>query len=200
MAERDALSEEAKQDQTQCEVFPSLPLPSHIENQGNTDGIVTKTSKYLPNGKIRLPIEDNGLVTHSSRIHAQDDGTVHLENVSSNCQCDKSPEGLEASSCHTPFPSNTSKSLNCKLSELASEFDSLDIDSESKEQESDKSETSRDVFSGIEYVVYKSEVQMPDIMRLITKDLSEPYSIYTYRYFIHNWPRLCFLVSILYVL
>lgn len=45
-------------------------------------------------------------------------------------------------------------------------------------------------------VPYKSEVQMPDIMRLITKDLSEPYSIYTYRYFIHNWPQLCFLVSI----
>ncbi|KAG8224266.1 hypothetical protein J437_LFUL001646 [Ladona fulva] len=34
---------------------------------------------------------------------------------------------------------------------------------------------------------------MPDIMRLIQKDLSEPYSIYTYRYFIHNWPKLCFL-------
>ncbi|XP_022083104.1 uncharacterized protein LOC110975182 isoform X1 [Acanthaster planci] len=42
-------------------------------------------------------------------------------------------------------------------------------------------------------VPYKSELQMPDIMRLITKDLSEPYSIYTYRYFIHNWPQLCFL-------
>jgi peptide alpha-N-acetyltransferase len=45
----------------------------------------------------------------------------------------------------------------------------------------------------IEYVVYESEKQMPDIMQLITKDLSEPYSIYTYRYFIHNWPKLCFL-------
>jgi len=30
-------------------------------------------------------------------------------------------------------------------------------------------------------------------MKLIQKDLSEPYSIYTYRYFIHNWPKLCFL-------
>lgn len=49
---------------------------------------------------------------------------------------------------------------------------------------------------GIQYVVYESEEQMPDIIRLITKDLSEPYSIYTYRYFIHNWPKLCFLVSI----
>lgn len=48
---------------------------------------------------------------------------------------------------------------------------------------------------GIRYVRYESELQMPWIMRLITKDLSEPYSIYTYRYFIHNWPQLCFLVS-----
>ena len=50
----------------------------------------------------------------------------------------------------------------------------------------------------IEYVSYRSELQMPDIMRLIQKDLSEPYSIYTYRYFIHNWPKLCFLVSTYY--
>ena len=49
--------------------------------------------------------------------------------------------------------------------------------------------------SDIEYVSYTSELQMPDIMKLIQKDLSEPYSIYTYRYFIHNWPQLCFLVS-----
>ncbi|XP_014217855.1 uncharacterized protein LOC106646329, partial [Copidosoma floridanum] len=45
----------------------------------------------------------------------------------------------------------------------------------------------------IEYVSYTSELQMPDIMKVIQKDLSEPYSIYTYRYFIHNWPKLCFL-------
>lgn len=46
----------------------------------------------------------------------------------------------------------------------------------------------------IEYVAYQSELQMPLIMKIIQKDLSEPYSIYTYRYFIHNWPNLCFLV------
>jgi len=34
---------------------------------------------------------------------------------------------------------------------------------------------------------------MPGIIHLITKDLSERYSIYTYRYFIHNWPHLCYL-------
>lgn len=43
------------------------------------------------------------------------------------------------------------------------------------------------------YVQYESELQMPMIMKIIQKDLSEPYSIYTYRYFIHNWPKLCFL-------
>ena len=46
----------------------------------------------------------------------------------------------------------------------------------------------------IKYVQYRDESQMPMIMQLIAKDLSEPYSIYTYRYFIHNWPYLCFLV------
>lgn len=49
---------------------------------------------------------------------------------------------------------------------------------------------------GISIDPYQNEHQMPAIMKLITKDLSEPYSIYTYRYFIHNWPHLCFLVRI----
>ena len=30
-------------------------------------------------------------------------------------------------------------------------------------------------------------------MSLVQIDFSEPYNIYTYRYFIHNWPQLCFL-------
>lgn len=54
----------------------------------------------------------------------------------------------------------------------------------------DESCTSPDA---IEFESYRSELQMAEIMRLIQKDLSEPYSIYTYRYFIHNWPKLCFL-------
>lgn len=50
----------------------------------------------------------------------------------------------------------------------------------------------------IKYVQYENELQMPMIMKIIQKDLSEPYSIYTYRYFIHNWPKLCFLVRFQY--
>ena len=50
-----------------------------------------------------------------------------------------------------------------------------------------------DAVSQVTYVPYESELQMPDIMKLMKADLSEPYSIYTYRYFIHNWPQLCIL-------
>ncbi|KAG1473387.1 hypothetical protein G6F56_000981 [Rhizopus delemar] len=45
----------------------------------------------------------------------------------------------------------------------------------------------------IKYKQYESELQLPSIIHLIENDLSEPYSVYTYRYFIHNWPNLCFL-------
>ncbi|XP_030563026.1 N-alpha-acetyltransferase 30A [Drosophila novamexicana] len=47
----------------------------------------------------------------------------------------------------------------------------------------------------IVYKEYEAEHQMHDIMRLIQAELSEPYSIYTYRYFIYNWPKLCFLAA-----
>lgn len=43
------------------------------------------------------------------------------------------------------------------------------------------------------YEPYESEHQLQYIMDLIATDLSEPYSIYTYRYFLHAWPDLCFL-------
>ena len=48
----------------------------------------------------------------------------------------------------------------------------------------------------IEFIAYRSEENLPDLTALITEDLSEPYSIYTYRYFLHNWPQLSFLVSL----
>lgn len=58
---------------------------------------------------------------------------------------------------------------------------------------SDKTDTTDIKPSNITYVNYQSEEQMPNIIKLIQKDLSEPYSIYTYRYFINNWSELCFL-------
>ncbi len=48
----------------------------------------------------------------------------------------------------------------------------------------------------VRYETYQSEEHLHDLIELIGKDLSEPYSIFTYRYFLHNWPHLCHLVSI----
>lgn len=91
--------------------------------------------------------------------------------------------------------SESSSPCECKSSTL------LSLCASSKEEESatvEKNELSitiKDQKDEIMYVSYESELQMPDIMRIMNKDLSEPYSIYTYRYFIYNWPKLCFLVS-----
>lgn len=57
-----------------------------------------------------------------------------------------------------------------------------------------KSCNQESVEAGVVYSVYKDETILPAIMKLISNDLSEPYSIYTYRYFIHNWPDHCYVV------
>lgn len=51
--------------------------------------------------------------------------------------------------------------------------------------------------NGVLYEFYRGEQQLEEISSLIERDLSEPYSVYTYRYFLNQWPELCFLVSIL---
>ncbi|EDV96425.1 N-alpha-acetyltransferase 30A [Drosophila grimshawi] len=43
----------------------------------------------------------------------------------------------------------------------------------------------------ITYTVFNSESELKTIRALIEMSLSEPYSIYTYRYFVYNWPELC---------
>ncbi|XP_039016988.1 N-alpha-acetyltransferase MAK3-like [Hibiscus syriacus] len=45
----------------------------------------------------------------------------------------------------------------------------------------------------IEYVSYGGEHHLPLIMNLVDQELSEPYSIFTYRYFVYLWPQLSFL-------
>lgn len=49
----------------------------------------------------------------------------------------------------------------------------------------------------LRYVSYGTEKEssfLPSIRRLISNDLSEPYSIYVYRYFLYQWGHLCFMV------
>ncbi|KAL8943262.1 MAG: hypothetical protein Q9216_001173 [Gyalolechia sp. 2 TL-2023] len=49
---------------------------------------------------------------------------------------------------------------------------------------------------GLHYVQYhssKESTYLAAIRQLISNDLSEPYSIYVYRYFLYQWGDLCFL-------
>jgi len=50
--------------------------------------------------------------------------------------------------------------------------------------------------SPLRYISYgpqKESPFLPAIKQLISKDLSEPYSIYVYRYFLYQWGDLCFM-------
>ncbi|KAF7307699.1 hypothetical protein MKEN_01129900 [Mycena kentingensis (nom. inval.)] len=40
---------------------------------------------------------------------------------------------------------------------------------------------------------YSGEADLPDIINLVSSELSEPYVVYTFRYFLHQWPHLSFL-------
>ena len=44
---------------------------------------------------------------------------------------------------------------------------------------------------------YDNEKELDIIMSLVSQELSEPYSIFTYRYFLEKWPHLCYLVWII---
>ena len=44
------------------------------------------------------------------------------------------------------------------------------------------------------YTQYSDESQLQSMVSLVQNDLSEPYSVYTYRYFLLNYPELSFLV------
>jgi peptide alpha-N-acetyltransferase len=58
-----------------------------------------------------------------------------------------------------------------------------------------KSAVNTDDLQYVQYDGAKEEEYLPAIRQLISKDLSEPYSIYVYRYFLYQWGELCFMVS-----
>jgi hypothetical protein len=49
----------------------------------------------------------------------------------------------------------------------------------------------------LRYLQYEHALEkkfLPSIRALISKDLSEPYSIYVYRFFLYQWGELCYMV------
>lgn len=53
---------------------------------------------------------------------------------------------------------------------------------------------SQDELRYVQYDPSQEDKQLPIIRELISKDLSEPYSIYVYRYFLYQWGDLCYMV------
>jgi peptide alpha-N-acetyltransferase len=46
----------------------------------------------------------------------------------------------------------------------------------------------------LRFSTYESESSLQSVMELVQRDLSEPYSVFTYRYFVNRWPQLCEMV------
>lgn len=43
----------------------------------------------------------------------------------------------------------------------------------------------------VTYRKYAGEEDLDDVIRLVDSELSEPYSVFTYRYFLNQWPDMC---------
>jgi len=174
------------------------PFPTHLDSPSKKTCLSAKLDKQPLNGISKHSPDLNGVVGYDHSNIEQ-----FKRAIESNCNaCPMASDSSvsEKSRCKEVDEQCTEAECQCSESnthmfkELTSDIDSLHLNS--KDEVSENPSTHVDVIDGIKYVVYESEIQMPDIMRLITKDLSEPYSIYTYRYFIHNWPKLCFLVRL----
>lgn len=137
----------------------------HI-NKLNNSNLTNGTSDHL---------NKNDISNNSSVLSgAQDDTISNVSKDVNSVQCsDAAIEHVE----ETALPLNVTRNPSDTIKDIGNSDDT-------------RVEAPREE---INIISYESELQMPEIMRLIQKDLSEPYSIYTYRYFIHNWPKLCFL-------
>lgn len=55
--------------------------------------------------------------------------------------------------------------------------------------------SSLSLIDSLDYEIFSSDKdQLPEILSLITLDLSEPYNLYTIRYFLYSWPWLTHLL------
>ena len=185
------------------------------ENVQNMKCSQKSTNMKNKSKKAKDPSEDPDELSISNQESLSEKlaNTLHINNINSNLTNGSSDhpngshEGLkDKSETQKDAPSEDVKGVNsvqcseetcqreckdtsaqqksrCIFDDALENLENLVINEERKPQDE------------IEIISYESELQMPEIMRLIQKDLSEPYSIYTYRYFIHNWPNLCFLAT-----
>ncbi|CAH1997900.1 unnamed protein product [Acanthoscelides obtectus] len=166
------------QDQSSTSVAERIPLSNGIPVE-NLE--VSKTSKKKKN-KVNLDSNDN----ISSTICDNKLSLGELTEPTTNDLCNKDIKPSINHNSEAVQPSSSTVILG-----IESSLENIQLCDSSNPPVEDSAKSKPK--PKIDFVQYESEVQMPMIMKIIQKDLSEPYSIYTYRYFIHNWPKLCFL-------
>ena len=169
------------------------------ENLNHSGGDGINQNVAIPNGAARFPCsgDDGSSKTLNVEDLSMTNSTVTSDSGKDNCLCEPPDIGAKSNLVENVLEGNAEEAPSACHDcgdQLDNKENSVDRMLSQLEAVTLKDQEQSDNVSEISYDVYESEKQMPDIMRLITKDLSEPYSIYTYRYFIHNWPKLCFLV------
>lgn len=150
----------------------------------------TKVGQIVVNEISNNQVCDNEL-TSDARI-----SDLGLKNDLIDKELNKIVPDLKLASCSntsvheksTELISSDSKNEKIDIIEVTDSLNKIELNSGNRVNRQVSTPT-------INFIQYENELQMSMIMKIIQKDLSEPYSIYTYRYFIHNWPKLCFLVS-----
>lgn len=185
------------------------------ENVQNIKCSQIGTNVRNKNKKAKDPSESPDEISISNQENLSETlaNTLHINNINSNLtngtsdHSNGSPEGLkDKSGPQDETRSEVMKDVNSvQCSDATSKRECTDVsdqhidrcifDDALQNLENTITNEEDGPQDEIEIISYESELQMPEIMRLIQKDLSEPYSIYTYRYFIHNWPKLCFLAT-----
>lgn len=176
----------------------NTPVPA--DNQRSTANCIVTTRTDQLGGSADLHSQKSAEVSPNYLPPASSHASSELLQCTSSAETAQEPDLADSDK---PLYAGEPSSCACSLqhTELSSNLSNLSITDNSGNPtvpcyDSVVAMQSVSEVSKIEYIVYESERQMQSIMQLITKDLSEPYSIYTYRYFIHNWPKLCFLVGI----
>lgn len=147
-------------------------------------------------------INNNKLHNKNDHNHCQSTQNVYMSSIdtnlteNSNVQCNGICNKMETYNSSTIIPN---MDRNSSVENYSSQPSTSNLDSVRDSNPLASSQSALSIKSiktdtvEITFKEYENELQMPDIMRVIQRELSEPYSIYTYRYFIHNWPKLCFL-------
>lgn len=200
----------ADTDSTNCANFNvSLKMGNRDESHLNDDSdcnssiaIDSHVNKMF-NGTTTTTVKSSEKNDNKLQFYEHEQNLSIINNSSSTASITTIPSSTEQLQlCNKLSDAKITDDSNCIIDANNSQHNEAYISSEDKDALSPSSSSSSDAACKtndcrsniiITYKEYENELQMPDIMRLIQKDLSEPYSIYTYRYFIHKWPKLCFL-------